>query len=283
MSETATMNATVFGAAAMTIAATTRVMSDAAHAQSRTTTAQMRPRWGRHAHLVWPSQADRSGLLHVGYRKPAPPDLHWICCTVGPTTSTVMVRCPCVGSGGIQGRCPVSARYGTTRFLSSDTFRMASHRGSLSISSLDDALNIENAVQAARQFVSRLDRRGEGDTGSMSGTTRCATASSGTAPPCKRHDAGHDQIDASRAGADEAPRMFFSTCWIAANGHLLSPTFCQGDLGQQGPISRLAGRLRTRHPPITTSRACSNCGRAFVGTYWLAAVLQPTDRTVYRR
>jgi len=64
------------GAAAMTIAATTLVMSDAAHAQSSTTTAADATTMGPGTHTSFgPLKQIDAGLLNVGYAEAGPTPL----------------------------------------------------------------------------------------------------------------------------------------------------------------------------------------------------------------
>ena len=140
------------GAAAMTIAATKLVMSDAAHAQSSTTQAAdattMRP--GTHTSFGPLKQID-AGLLNVGYAEAGPPDRPPVILLHGwpyDIHSYVEVA-PVLASAGYRVVVPYLRGYGTTRLLSSDTFRNGQPSAlAVDIIALMDALNIEKATLA---------------------------------------------------------------------------------------------------------------------------------------
>ncbi len=147
------------GAAAMTIAATKLVMSDAAHAQSSTTTAAdattMRP--GTHTSFGPLKQID-AGLLNVGYAEAGPPDRPPVILLHGwpyDIHSYVEVA-PLLASAGYRVVVPYLRGYGTTRFLSSDTFRNGQPSAlAVDIIALMDALNIEKATLAGFDWGAR--------------------------------------------------------------------------------------------------------------------------------
>src|SRR5262252_10832055 len=81
--------------------------------------------------------------------KPVPPMVHQCCfCTAGPTTFTALsMSAPLLASAGFRVIVPYLRGYGTTRFLSSETFR----NGQQSVFAVDaidlmDALNIKSAI-----------------------------------------------------------------------------------------------------------------------------------------
>ena len=87
-----------------------------------------------------------AGLLNVGYAETGPPVARRSsCCTAGPTTSTAssMSR-RCLASAGYRVIVPYLRGYGTTRFLSNETFRNGQQSVvALDIIALMDALKIE--------------------------------------------------------------------------------------------------------------------------------------------
>jgi len=147
------------GAAAMTIAATTRVMSDAAHAQSSTTTAAdattMRP--GTHTSFGPLKQID-AGLLHVGYAEAGPPDRPPVILLHGwpYDIHSYGEVAPVLAAAGYRVVVPYLRGYGTTRFLSSDTFRNGQPSAlAVDIIALMDALRIGKATVAGCDWGAR--------------------------------------------------------------------------------------------------------------------------------
>jgi pimeloyl-ACP methyl ester carboxylesterase len=114
------------GSAAMTIAATNLVMSDSAPAQSTTTKAAgaIASEPGAHTSLGPLKQID-AGLLNVGYAEAGPADGPPVVLLHGwpyDIHSYVDVA-PLLASKGYRVFIPYLRGYGTTRFLSSETFR----------------------------------------------------------------------------------------------------------------------------------------------------------------
>jgi pimeloyl-ACP methyl ester carboxylesterase len=139
-----------FGTAAMTIAAAQLGMTGVAHTQPRTTKpadlATIKP--GTNTSFASLKQID-AGLLNVGYAE------------VGPANGTAVILlhgwpydihsyvdvAPLLASAGYRVIVPYLRGYGTTRFLSSDTFRNGQPSAvALDTIALMDALKIEKAT-----------------------------------------------------------------------------------------------------------------------------------------
>ena len=147
------------GAAAMTIAAATRIMSDAAHAQSSKPTparaAAIKP--GAQASFAPLKQID-AGLLNVAYAEAGRPNGPVVILLHGwpyDIHSFVDVA-PLLASKGYRVIVPHLRGYGPTRFLSGDTFR----NGQPSVVAVDivalmDALKIERAILAGFDWGAR--------------------------------------------------------------------------------------------------------------------------------
>ena len=94
----------------------------------------------------------------LGTLKSAPPMVpQSFFCTDGPTTFTVMsMLLPLLASTGYRVIVPYLRGYGTTRFLSSDTFRNGQQSAvALDIIALMDALKIQKAIIAGFDWGAR--------------------------------------------------------------------------------------------------------------------------------
>jgi len=137
-----------FGAAAMTIAASQLGAIGAAHAQATKTKPLPTIRPGTNTSFASLKQID-AGLLNIGYAEVGPADAPVVILLHGwpyDIHSYVDVA-PLLGSAGYRVIVPYLRGYGTTRFLSNNTFR----NGQQSVVALDaialmDALNIEKAT-----------------------------------------------------------------------------------------------------------------------------------------
>jgi pimeloyl-ACP methyl ester carboxylesterase len=148
-----------FGTAAMTIAAAQFALSGSAAAQSsRTKSADMsKIKPGTHTSFAPLKQID-AGLLNVGYAEAGPADGPAVILLHGwpyDIYSFVDVA-PLLASAGYRVIIPYLRGYGTTRFLSSETFR----NGQPSVVALDiialmDALGIEKATLAGFDWGAR--------------------------------------------------------------------------------------------------------------------------------
>ncbi len=99
-----------------------------------------------------------AGVLNIGYAELGPATgLPWSCCTAGRTTSTATTRWrPCLAAKGYRVIVPYLRGYGTTRFLSTDTFRNAQQSAvALDVIKLMDALGIGKAILGGFDWGSR--------------------------------------------------------------------------------------------------------------------------------
>src|SRR6266853_1808876 len=147
------------GAAAMTIAAAELVMIGSADAQpSKTKPADVPPiKRGTNTKFGALKQID-AGLLNVGYAEAGPADGPVVILLHGwpyDIYSFVDVA-PLLASAGYRVIVPYLRGYGTTRFLSSETFRNGQQSVvALDIIALMDALRIEKAIVAGFDWGSR--------------------------------------------------------------------------------------------------------------------------------
>jgi pimeloyl-ACP methyl ester carboxylesterase len=148
-----------FGAAAMTIAAAQFIMTGSAAAQSGTdkpaAAAAIKP--GTNTSFAALKQID-AGLLNVGYAEAGPADGPAVILLHGwpyDIHSFVDVA-PLLAQAGYRVIVPYLRGYGTTRFLSSDSFRNGQPSAlALDIIALMDALKIQQAVIAGFDWGAR--------------------------------------------------------------------------------------------------------------------------------
>jgi pimeloyl-ACP methyl ester carboxylesterase len=144
------------GTAAMTIAAVQLGIIGSAHAQSsKTTLPTVKP--GTNTSFAPLKQID-AGLLKVGYAEAGPANGPPVILLHGwpyDIYSFVDVA-PLLASAGYRVIVPYLRGYGTTRFLSSETFRNAQQSvGALDIIALMDALKIETGILAGFDWGAR--------------------------------------------------------------------------------------------------------------------------------
>jgi pimeloyl-ACP methyl ester carboxylesterase len=148
-----------FGTAAMTIAAAQFVMGGSAAAQPGKTKSVDLPKIKRGTHTSFASlkQID-AGLLNVGYAEAGPADGPPVILLHGwpyDIYSYVDVA-PLLASAGYRVIIPYLRGYGTTHFLSSETFRNGQPSAvAVDIIALMDALNIEKATLAGFDWGAR--------------------------------------------------------------------------------------------------------------------------------
>jgi pimeloyl-ACP methyl ester carboxylesterase len=148
-----------FGTAAMTIAAAQLGMIGSAAAQSGKTKSAGVPaiKAGTHTSFGALKQID-AGLLNVGYAEAGPADGPAVMLVHGwpyDIYSFVDVA-PLLASAGYRVIIPYVRGYGTTRFLSSDTFRNGQQSAvALDLIALMDALKIEKATLAGFDWGAR--------------------------------------------------------------------------------------------------------------------------------
>ena len=148
-----------FGTAAMSIAAAQLVMSGSADAQSGTAKSAALPavKPGSHTSFGPLKQID-AGLLNVGYAEAGPADGPVVILLHGwpyDIHSFVDVA-PMLAAAGYRVIVPYVRGYGTTRFLSSDTFRNGQPSAlALDTIALMDALKIQQATLAGFDWGAR--------------------------------------------------------------------------------------------------------------------------------
>ena len=148
-----------FGAAAMTIAAAELGMFGPANAQTSRTKAARLPavKPGTHASFATLEQID-AGVLNVGYAEAGPANGPPVILLHGwpyDIHSFVDVA-PLLASAGYRVIVPYLRGYGTTRFLSSDTFRNGQPSAlAADVVALMDALKIEKATLAGFDWGAR--------------------------------------------------------------------------------------------------------------------------------
>ena len=144
-----------FGTAAMTIAAAQFGMIGSADAQSAKDAAAIKP--GTNTSFGPLKQID-AGLLNVGYAEAGPADGPAVILLHGwpyDIHSYVDVA-PLLASAGYRVIVPYLRGYGTTRFLSTDTFRNGQQSAlAVDIIALMDALKIEKAILAGFDWGAR--------------------------------------------------------------------------------------------------------------------------------
>jgi pimeloyl-ACP methyl ester carboxylesterase len=144
-----------FGAAAMTIAAAQFGKIDSVQAQSATDAAAIKP--GTHTSFGPLKQID-AGLLNVGYAEEGPADGPAVILLHGwPYDIYAFVDvAPLLGQAGFRVIVPYVRGYGTTRFLSGDTFRNGEPAAlALDLIAFMDALGIERAILAGFDWGAR--------------------------------------------------------------------------------------------------------------------------------
>ena len=148
-----------FGTAAMTVAAAQFALSGSARAESgKAKPAELpRTRPGTHTSFGTLKQVD-AGVLNVGYAEAGPTDGPAVLLLHGwpyDIHSYVEVA-PLLASAGYRVIVPFLRGYGTTRFLSSETFRNAQQSAvALDVIALMDALRIEKAILAGFDWGAR--------------------------------------------------------------------------------------------------------------------------------
>src|SRR5579862_857297 len=149
----------LFGAAAMTLAAAQLGMVGSASAQGVKPSAKALPEIKPGTHTAFgPLKQIDAGVLNVGYAEAGPADGPPVILLHGwpyDIYSFVDVA-PLLASAGYRVIVPYVRGYGTTRFLSSETFRNAQQSAvGLDIISLMDALKIQKAIIAGFDWGAR--------------------------------------------------------------------------------------------------------------------------------
>jgi len=148
-----------FGAAALTVAAAQLAMARSADAQSGTTRAAALPKVAPGANTSFGAlkQID-AGLLNVGYAEAGPaggPAVFLLHGWPYDIHSYVDVA-PVLASAGYRVIIPYLRGYGTTRFLSSDTFRNGQPAAlAVDLVALMDALKVQTAILAGYDWGAR--------------------------------------------------------------------------------------------------------------------------------
>jgi len=144
------------GRAATTIAAASLGVIGSARAQSNKT---QQPKASRGAHTsLGPIKQIDAGLLNIGYADLGPANGPVVIMMHGWTYDihSYVDVAPLLVSAGYRAIVPHLRGYGTTRFLSSDTFRNAQQSAvALDIIALMDALHVQKAIVAGYDWGSR--------------------------------------------------------------------------------------------------------------------------------
>jgi pimeloyl-ACP methyl ester carboxylesterase len=147
----------LLGTAAMAIAAAEFGMMSSAHAQSSGTKPALPPEPGTHTSFASLKQID-AGVLNIGYAEDGPGDGPAVILLHGwpyDIHSYVDVA-PLLASAGYRVIVPYLRGYGTTRFLSGQTFRNAQQSAvAVDVIELMDVLKIKKAIVAGYDWGAR--------------------------------------------------------------------------------------------------------------------------------